>query len=155
MSNKIIYLCITVCLCLCLLASKLSAQQKGKATFYSDRFHGKKTSSGKPYHRDSLTCAHRTFPIGTLLEVTNTDNGNKVIVEVTDRGPYTRGKIIDLSYAAAHKLGIIRRGVGTVELKEWEFIKHVPYYFEPVRMELPVSHIIDKILSIDKEKVLK
>lgn len=153
MSNKIIYLCITVCLCL--LASKLSAQQKGKATFYSDRFHGKKTSSGKPYHRDSLTCAHRTFPIGTLLEVTNTDNGNKVIVEVTDRGPYTRGKIIDLSYAAAHKLGIIRRGVGTVELKEWEFIKHVPYYFEPVRMELPVSHIIDKILSIDKEKVLK
>lgn len=155
MSNKIIYLCITVCLCLCLLASKLSAQQKGKATFYSDRFHGKKTSSGKPYHRDSLTCAHRTFPIGTLLEVTNTDNGNKVIVEVTDRGPYTRGKIIDLSYAAAHKLGIIRRGVGTVELKEWEFIKHVPYYFEPVRMELPVSHILDKILSIDKEKVLK
>lgn len=153
MSNKIIYLCITVCLCL--LASKLSAQQKGKATFYSDRFHGKKTSSGKPYHRDSLTCAHRTFPIGTLLEVTNTDNGNKVIVEVTDRGPYARGKIIDLSYAAAHKLGIIRRGVGTVELKEWEFIKHVPYYFEPVRMELPVSHILDKILSIDKEKVLK
>lgn len=153
MSNKIIYLCITVCLCL--LASKLSAQQKGKATFYSDRFHGKKTSSGKPYHRDSLTCAHRTFPIGTLLEVTNTDNGNKVIVEVTDRGPYTRGKIIDLSYAAAHKLGIIRTGVGTVELKEWEFIKHVPYYFEPVRMELPVSHILDKILSIDKEKVLK
>lgn len=137
------------------ISHNIFSQQKGKASFYSDRFQGRKTSSGKPYHRDSLTCAHRTFPLGTILEVINPENGKKVIVEVIDRGPYTRSKIIDLSYAAAKQLGIIRKGIAMVELAEWEFTKHIPYYFEPRKIELQVSQIIDRIPTIDKEKVLK
>lgn len=139
-----------------ILHQKSFAQQRGNATFYADKFHGKKTSSGIPYHRDSLTCAHRTYPLGTLLEVTNQANGRKVVVEVTDRGPFTRGKIIDLSYAAAHKLDIIRKGISTVELTEWKFSKyHLPleYVFRNIR--LPIQFVPNIILKIEKEKVLK
>ena len=134
----------------------LYSQEKGKATFYSDRFHGRKTSSGAVYHKDSLTCAHRTYPLGTLLEVTNPANGKKVIVEVNDRGPFSRGKIIDLSYAAAHKIGITRKGIATVEIKEWEPAEYLPLKFDIKRMSLlPISHIPDKYYYVDKAKVLK
>ncbi len=133
-----------------------NAQQIGKASFYSDRFHGRKTSDGSLYHRDSLTCAHRTYPLGTLLEVTNPSNGKKVVVEVTDRGPYRKGKIIDLSYAAAHKLDIIIKGIATVEISEWKFTKHLPIYIDFKKLLfLPYNNLSDKTLNIDKEKVLK
>lgn len=152
--NKI-YMCIAILSYTLFLCNSTFAQQKGKASFYSDKFHGRKTSSGKLYHRDSLTCAHRTLPLGTILEVTNPDNGKKVIVEVTDRGPYHKGKIIDLSYAAAHKIGIIRKGIAIVELVEWEFINNIPYLFEPLKFELPDTYFTIKDLNIEKEKVLK
>lgn len=100
----------------CLLAQ----QQKkvGKATFYSNRLHGHHTSDGGRYHKDSLTCAHRNYPFGTLLQVTNPQNGKSVIVKVTDRGPYSRRLMIDLSYRAAKEIGIVASGYAVVEIAE-------------------------------------
>ena len=89
-------------------------QQKGKATFYSRKLDGAKTASGERLYNDSLVCAHRTHPFGTLLRVVNPDNGREVVVRVIDRGPYVRGRIIDLSQRAAKELGILQRGVAAV-----------------------------------------
>ena len=71
-------------------------------------------------HHDSLTCAHRTYPFGTLLLVTNPANGNKVIVRVTDRGPYVKGRIIDLSLRAAKELGIYAQGIAPVIVEKFD-----------------------------------
>lgn len=94
--------------------------QKGKASYYSKRATGSRTSSGERLHHDSLTCAHRTHPFGTMLKVTNVQNGKSVVVKVIDRGPYGRGRIIDLSWGAAKELGILSQGVAmvTVELAD-------------------------------------
>ena len=92
----------------------LAQSQSGKASFYSKSFSGRKTASGERLHHDSLTCAHRTYPFGTMLLVTNPANGNHVIVKVTDRGPYVKGRIIDLSVRAAQELGIIAQGIAPV-----------------------------------------
>lgn len=91
-----------------------TAQQRGKASYYAHKFHGRITSSGRPYHKDSMFCAHRTYPFGTLLKVTNLRNNRSVIVKVVDRGPFAAGRIVDLSYAAAEKLGMIRSGIANV-----------------------------------------
>ena len=84
--------------------------QKGKASF----FNGRKTASGERLHPDSLTCAHRSYPFGTMLRVYNPVNSRSVIVRVIDRGPYVRGRIIDLSWRAAKELDIIGQGIATV-----------------------------------------
>lgn len=96
----------------------VSAQQKevGKASYYGNKFHGRRTSDGSRYHRDSLTCAHRTLPFGTMIRVRNMANGREVVVKVTDRGPFARGRIVDLSYAAAKKIDMIQAGVTRVEV---------------------------------------
>lgn len=89
---------------------------KGKASYYHDKFHGRRTASGAPYHKDSLTCAHLKYPFGTMLKVRNVKNGKEVIVKVTDRGPYSKRYILDLSRAAAHQLDIIHYGYADVEV---------------------------------------
>lgn len=99
---------------LCFTPLYAQKQQKGKASYYPKRATGARTSSGERIHHDSLTCAHRTHPFGTLLKVTNPNNGKSVIVKVTDRGPHHRGRIIDLSWGAAKELGMISQGVATV-----------------------------------------
>ena len=93
-------------------------QQKGKASFYSKKFNGRKTASGEPLHPDSLTCAHRSYPFGTKLMVYNPANGRSVIVKVTDRGPFVRGRIIDLSWRAAKELGMLSQGVAMVVVQK-------------------------------------
>ena len=100
--------------------SLLHAQdvQQGKASFYAQKFHGRMTASGERLHRDSLTCAHRSYPFGTLLRVYNPANGRSVMVRVTDRGPYVRGRIIDLSWRAAKELDIISKGVAMVVVQK-------------------------------------
>lgn len=90
------------------------AQSHGKASYYSGRLHGRRTSDGSRYHRDSLTCAHRTLPFGTLLKVTNKQNGKEVVVKVTDRGPYSHGRLVDVSMAAAKELDMVHSGVAQV-----------------------------------------
>ncbi len=89
----------------------------GKASWYGRDFHGGSTASGVDYDMYTFTAAHRTLPIGTVVKVTDQDNGKSVMVCVTDRGPYVRGRIIDLSYAAARQLDLSRRGVGKVDLE--------------------------------------
>ena len=100
--------------------SLLSAQvvQKGKATYYSKRATGARTANGERLHHDSLTCAHRTYPFGTMLRVKNPANGREVVVRVTDRGPFIRGRIIDLSWRAAKELDIISQGVAMVTVQK-------------------------------------
>ena len=88
--------------------------QRGKASYYSKKATGARTSSGERLHHDSLTCAHRTYPFGTKLKVTNPKNGKMVFVRVTDRGPYGRGRIIDLSWRAAKELDMLTQGVARV-----------------------------------------
>ena len=97
-------------------SSFLHAQsvQKGIASYYGKRATGRLTSSGERLHHDSLTCAHRTHPFGTRLRVTNPANDSVVVVRVTDRGPFGRGRIIDLSWCAAKQLGILRQGIAPV-----------------------------------------
>jgi rare lipoprotein A len=102
---------------------------RGKASYYSKRATGARTASGERLHHDSLTCAHRTYPFGTLLKVTNLANDREVVVRVTDRGPHIRGRIIDLSYGAAKQLGMLAQGIGVVDVKRVEKIK------PPYRME--------------------
>lgn len=94
------------------------AQSVGDATYYGNKFHGRRTSDGSVYHKDSLTCAHKTLPFGTLLRVKNARNGREVVVKVTDRGPYRRGAIVDLSLAAAKEIGMVGAGVVPVEVSK-------------------------------------
>lgn len=97
------------------LLSQSTVSVRGRASYYHDVFHGRRTASGTPYHKDSMTCAHLRYPFGTMLKVRNLSNGKEVIVKVTDRGPYSR-HILDLSKAAARQLDIIRHGHAEVEI---------------------------------------
>ena len=90
----------------------------GMASYYSDNFHGRATASGETYDRYAFTCAHRTLPFGTRLVVTNLANRKSVFVRVNDRGPFVKGRIIDLSYAAAEEIGMIGAGVVKVKVEE-------------------------------------
>ncbi len=92
-------------------------RERGIASWYGTKFHGRKTSTGEPYDMLAMTAAHKTLPLPTYVEVTNLENGRKVIVRVNDRGPFMDNRIIDLSYVAAAKLGIIKNGTGTVEVR--------------------------------------
>ena len=91
--------------------------ERGTASWYGNKFHGRATSSLEPYDMYQFTAAHKTLPLPTYAQVTNLDNGRSVTVRVNDRGPFHAGRIIDLSYAAAVKLGIHVHGTGRVEVR--------------------------------------
>lgn len=95
------------------------AQETGLATFYGTKFNNRKTASGEIYRKDSMVCAHRTYPFGTLLRVRNLKNNKEVVVRVIDRGPFAKRRIVDLSHAAAKELDMVRRGVIHVEVSEF------------------------------------
>lgn len=98
------------------------AVQRGSASYYSDSFAGRKTASGVPYEPRALMAAHRTLPFGSVLRVTRADGGACVYVRVTDRGPFgPRGRILDLSRAAAEQLGMLRAGVVKIRLEVVEY----------------------------------
>ncbi|MBL4852373.1 MAG: septal ring lytic transglycosylase RlpA family protein [Gammaproteobacteria bacterium] len=99
------------------LSSSKGFVQRGIASWYGTKFHGRRTSSGEPYDMFAMTAAHKTLPLPTYVEVTNLDNGRKIIVKVDDRGPFVSGRIIDLSHTAARKLNIIGSGTGRVEVR--------------------------------------
>jgi rare lipoprotein A len=90
---------------------------RGLASWYGKRYHGRKTSTGEVYDMYSMTAAHTTLPIPSYARVTNPANGKSVVVRVNDRGPFRKERLIDLSYAAAHRLGIIGNGSGMVEVE--------------------------------------
>jgi len=90
--------------------------EEGQASYYADRFEGRRTASGERYDGRLFTCAHRTHPFGAVLAVTDVATGRSVRVRVNDRGPWTKGRIVDLSRAAALSLGIVERGLAHVRV---------------------------------------
>lgn len=91
--------------------------QTGIASFYSHAHHGKTQANGEPFDQNAMTCAHKTLPFGTRVAVTNLSNGKTVILEVTDRGPYHKDRILDVSLHAARILGFEKRGLAHVKLE--------------------------------------
>ena len=91
--------------------------QQGKASYYARYFQGKRTASGELFHADSLTAAHRHLPLGTEVIVTNLKNGHSVKVKINDRGPFVKGRIIDVSPSAADSLGFRKQGVTNIEIQ--------------------------------------
>lgn len=91
-------------------------RQKGIASWYGKQFHGRKTSNGETYNMYGLTAAHKTLPLGTWVRVRNLDNGKSAELRINDRGPFVRGRVIDLSYGAAKKLGVVGPGTAKVEV---------------------------------------
>lgn len=89
---------------------------EGRASYYGPKFHGKKTANGEKMDKFGLTCAHKTLPFGTMLEVTNLANGKRVIVRVNDRGPFSGSRIIDISYEAAKTINMISSGIQRVQV---------------------------------------
>ena len=90
--------------------------ERGIASWYGTKFHGRRTSSGQAYDMYAMTAAHKTLPLPTYVQVTNLENLRSVVLRVNDRGPFHSNRIIDLSYAAAWKLGILSKGTGYVEV---------------------------------------
>jgi len=97
--------------------ARSSSGEVGVASFYGKHFHGRTTASGERYDMHAFTCAHPSAPFGTRLRVTDLESGRAVVVTVTDRGPFTGGRIVDLSLAAARKLGMVKRGVTRVRVE--------------------------------------
>lgn len=91
--------------------------QRGKATWYGGKFHGRKTASGERFDKQKLTAAHRSLPFGTVVKVVNELNGAEVTVRINDRGPFGKGRIIDVSEAAARELDMLDRGVVPVTVQ--------------------------------------
>jgi rare lipoprotein A len=130
LKNKIVLTTLT----LLISFTALAQTERGKASYYSKSMSGRKTANGERLHHDSLTCAHKTYPFGTLLKVTNPVNGLSVIVKVTDRGPYVKGRVVDLSVRAAKELGILAQGIAPVIVERYN-PSIIP--FKPEDFELP------------------
>lgn len=111
--NIIVLLCAMICFASC----SRKVTQAGKASYYADKFQGRKTASGETFRQGRLTAAHRTLPFGTKVKVTNIANGKSVKVRINDRGPFAEGRIIDLSKKAAKRIGMVNTGVANVEIK--------------------------------------
>jgi len=92
-------------------------QQEGFASWYGPGFHGRRTASGERFNTHAMTCAHKSLPFGTRLKVTNLETGQASVVTVNDRGPFVRGRIIDVSKKAAQELDLIRTGVAKVKIE--------------------------------------
>jgi rare lipoprotein A len=95
----------------------IGMKERGIASWYGDDFHGWVTASGEIYDMHTLTAAHRTLPLGTIVRVTNVVNGRNVVIRINDRGPYVNGRILDLSYAAAKRLDMLHDGISAIQLE--------------------------------------
>jgi len=100
-----------------LLKTRRGYRERGIASWYGTKFHGQRTSSGEPYDMFAMTAAHKTLPIPCYARVTNLENGHSIIVRINDRGPFHPNRIIDLSYVAAAKLGVLKKGTAKVEVE--------------------------------------
>ena len=99
------------------MQSNRGYHEQGVASWYGSKFHGRRTSSGEPYDMHLATAAHKSLPLPTYAEVTNLDNGRKVIVKINDRGPFKNGRLIDMSYGAALRLDMIATGTARVDVR--------------------------------------
>ena len=98
------------------LASSAGFVQTGMASWYGGKFHGRKTANGETYNKHAMTAAHKRLPLGTCVKVVNQKNRRSVVVRINDRGPFAKGRIIDLSYAAAQKLDVVSSGTAPVKI---------------------------------------
>lgn len=98
--------------------SAMAGAEEGTASYYADSLDGNPTASGEPYNRKAMTAAHRTLPFGTTVKVTNLSNDKSVVVRINDRGPHTKNRVIDLSAAAAEKLGLLDSGTARVRIEQ-------------------------------------
>jgi len=117
---KIYKLSVFMLLCVMqgtILVASAAAAQEGEASYYADSLNGRKTASGELYDKRALSAAHRSLPFGTKVKVTYLKTGQSVVVVINDRGPYAKGRIIDLSGAAAIQIGLIEAGHGRVRLE--------------------------------------
>lgn len=108
-----------VCLALFLSADPLSASEAetGEASWYGPGFHGRRTANGEVFDKEAMTAAHRTLPFGTLVRVRNLDNGREAVLRINDRGPFARGRILDVSEAGARALGMVESGTARVRIE--------------------------------------
>jgi rare lipoprotein A len=113
--------CLSLAACTCLPKGvsdiDVGMKDRGIGSWYGQYFHGWTTANGEAYDMESLTAAHRTLPLGTVVRVTNVVNGRQVAVRINDRGPYVNGRILDLSHAAARELDMVRDGVTPIHLE--------------------------------------
>jgi rare lipoprotein A len=100
-----------------LMAAQPGQVMTGVASYYHDSLHGNKTASGKVYNKNKLSAAHKTLPLGTRVRVTEPKSGRSVVLEVNDRGPFVKGRIIDLSRRAATELGMLKKGLAKVKVE--------------------------------------
>jgi rare lipoprotein A len=105
---------------------------KGKVSYYANKFHGRKTASGKRFDNTKLTCAHKTLPFGTFLKIINPLDGRFVVVEVIDRGPYIGKRVVDLSRMAFSKIGDLEKGILNVEIEKIDSKKMKNLVYEPM-----------------------
>lgn len=108
--------CILIGTVVSLSSCSPKISQSGKASFYANKFNGRKTASGEKFRNSKLTAAHKTLPFGTKVKVTNLKNGKSVKVKINDRGPFVAGRIIDLSRKAARRIDMQKDGVGNVKI---------------------------------------
>jgi rare lipoprotein A len=136
------------------MPSSKSYKERGLASWYGTKFQGKRTSSGEPYNFYAMTAAHRSLPLPTYVEVENLQNGRSVIVKVNDRGPFHQNRIIDLSYTAAVKLGILGYGTGLVEVRAIDTSEpepaHTPGFGQEPEAPRPVAQ--EKPRPVAQEK---
>lgn len=111
--------------------------ERGIASWYGQKFHGRRTSSGETYDMYLMTAAHKNLPLPTYAQVTSLENGRSIIVKVNDRGPFHQNRIIDLSYAGASKLGVLARGTAMVEVRAIDPGQSAPAPIRPDTSHLP------------------
>jgi len=128
MLNKLLTLTIAAILIsvptLASAKTKIGQTQKGVASYYHDSLDGNKTASGEIYRKSVLSAAHKTLPLGTKVRVTKLNSGKSIVLKINDRGPFVKGRIIDLSRRAARELGIVKRGVAKVEVEVLRLPRH-------------------------------
>jgi len=130
MNEKPIIRCVKIIALLAALTAlaPLAFAEDGLASWYGGKFHGRLTSSGEVFDTNDMTAAHKSLPFGTMVKVTNLDNGKTAVVKINDRGPFVEGRIIDLSRAAAVELGMVDSGVAHVSLQILDFVSPVDLF---------------------------
>lgn len=126
------------------LKSSKNYHAVGIASWYGKKFHSRLTSSGEPYNMLAMTAAHKNLPLPTYVEVTNLKNNRKIIVKVNDRGPFSSNRIIDLSYVAAKKLGMLKKGTALVSIKA---IDSKRFHYPKKLMAKKSKRVLNKFLS--------
>lgn len=131
----------------------LNYSETGIASWYGPNFHAKQTANGERYNQYAMTAAHRTLPLPTVVKVTNLENGRSVIVRINDRGPFAKNRIIDLSYGAAKKLGMIKQGTAKVKVEKLR--QETARYIVKNNIRLPHNSRMSRYITANKPNTIR